>query len=82
MLFRSYEKYSHMGALLPAMGYGDKQISELEQTINSIPCDTVLIATPIDLRRVLKINKPTTRVRYELQEIGMPTLADVLKKLE
>lgn len=78
----TYEKYSHMGALLPAMGYGDKQISELEQTINSIPCDTVLIATPIDLRRVLKINKPTTRVRYELQEIGMPTLADVLKKLE
>lgn len=78
----TYEKYNHMGALLPAMGYGSKQISELEETINSIPCDTVLIATPIDLRRVLKINKPTTRVSYELQEIGMPTLTDVLKKLQ
>ena len=77
----TFEKYNHMGALLPAMGYGSKQISELEETIDSIPCDTVLIATPIDLRRVLKINKPTTRVRYELQEIGMPTLTDVLKKL-
>ena len=78
----TFEKYNHMGALLPAMGYGDKQISELEETIDRIPCDTVLIATPIDLRRVLKLNKPTTRVRYELQEIGMPTLTDVLKKLQ
>lgn len=78
----TFEKYNHMGALLPAMGYGDKQIKELEQTIANIPCDTVLIATPIDLRRVLKIDKATTRVRYELQEIGRPTLADVLEKLQ
>lgn len=78
----TYAKYNHMGALLPAMGYGAKQIKELEETIDAIPCDTVLIATPIDLRRVLKINKATTRVRYELQEIGMPTLMDVLKKLQ
>jgi predicted GTPase len=77
----TFEKYSHMGALLPAMGYGAKQISELERTIAATPCDTVLIATPIDLRRVLKIDKYTTRVRYELQEIGKPTLQDVLAKL-
>jgi len=77
----TFEKYSHMGALLPAMGYGGKQIAELESTIAATPCDTVLIATPIDLRRVLKINKNTTRVRYELQEIGKPTLQDVLAKL-
>lgn len=77
----TFEKYSHMGALLPAMGYGGKQISELERTIAETPCDTVLIATPIDLRRVLKIEKDTTRVRYELQEIGKPTLQDVLVKL-
>jgi predicted GTPase len=77
----TFEKYSHMGALLPAMGYGAKQISELERTIATTPCDTVLIATPIDLRRVLKIDKYTTRVRYELQEIGKPTLQDVLAKL-
>ncbi|MBT9154432.1 MAG: Cyclic 2,3-diphosphoglycerate synthetase [Firmicutes bacterium] len=77
----TFEKYSHMGALLPAMGYGAKQISELEHTIEATPCDTVLIATPIDLRRVLKIDKNTTRVRYELQEIGKPTLQDVLAKL-
>jgi predicted GTPase len=77
----TFEKYSHMGALLPAMGYGAKQISELERTIAATPCDTVLIATPIDLRRVLKIEKHTTRVRYELQEIGKPTLHDVLAKL-
>ncbi len=77
----TFEKYTHMGALLPAMGYGGKQISELERTIAATPCDTVLIATPIDLRRVLKIDKNTTRVRYELQEIGKPTLHDVLAKL-
>ncbi|MBT9176166.1 MAG: Cyclic 2,3-diphosphoglycerate synthetase [Firmicutes bacterium] len=77
----TFEKFSHMGALLPAMGYGAKQISELKRTIEATPCDTVLIATPIDLRRVLKIDKNTTRVRYELQEIGKPTLQDVLAKL-
>ena len=77
----TFEKFPHMGALLPAMGYGGKQISELESTIAATPCDTVLIATPIDLRRVLKIDKNTTRVRYELQEIGKPTLHDVLAKL-
>ena len=61
------------------MGYGDKQIKELEETINAVDVDTVVIGTPIDLGRVVKINKPSVRVRYELQEIGMPTLEDVLR---
>jgi predicted GTPase len=61
------------------MGYGDKQIQELEATINATPVDLVLIATPVDLRRVIRIQHPTDRVRYELQEIGQPTLADLLK---
>lgn len=78
----TFAKYNHMGALLPAMGYGDKQIRELEQTINAIDCDVVISATPIDLTRILKINKPAVRVRYELQEIGKPTLEDVLEKLK
>ena len=77
----TFSKYTHMGALLPAMGYGDKQIGELEETINSIDCDLVICATPIDLTRILKISKPAVRVRYELQEIGKPTLYDVLNKL-
>ena len=61
------------------MGYGDKQIKELEQTINNTPADLVVIGTPIDLAKLIKINKPTVRVTYELQEIGTPTLEDVLK---
>ncbi len=76
----TYNKYPTTGAVLPAMGYGDKQVQELEATINAAPVDLVLIATPIDLRRVVNIKHPTDRVRYELQEIGQPTLADILKK--
>jgi predicted GTPase len=75
----TYRKYPTTGNVLPAMGYGDAQIKELEQTIRDTPCDLVLIGTPIDLRRVLKLDKPAQRVRYELQEIGQPTLADILK---
>jgi predicted GTPase len=74
-----YAKYPAMGALLPAMGYGQSQIDELGQTIDATPCDLVLVATPIDLRRVVQIDKPCYRVRYELQEIGQPTLADLLQ---
>jgi len=74
-----YAKYPTTGDVLPAMGYGDEQIRELEQTINSADVDLVIIGTPIDLGRVLKIDKPTQRVRYELQEIGQPTLKDILK---
>ena len=77
----TFANYPHIGALLPAMGYGDKQMRELEQTINNTECDLVISATPIDLTRILKINKPAVRVRYELQEIGSPTLEDVLKDI-
>jgi predicted GTPase len=76
----TYKKYPTTGNVLPAMGYGDAQIRELEQTINNTPADLVLIGTPIDLRRVLKLKRPAQRVRYELQEIGQPTLADLLKE--
>jgi predicted GTPase len=76
----TYAQYPGTGAVLPAMGYGDKQIEELEATINATPVDLVLIATPIDLRRVIHIQPPTILVRYELQEIGQPTLADLLKE--
>ena len=75
---QTFEKYPHVEGLLPAMGYGAKQIAELEATINDTPCDTVVIGTPIDLRRVCTITKPSVRVRYELQEIGSPNLATVL----
>jgi predicted GTPase len=75
----TYEKYQQTRMVLPAMGYGDEQVRELEQTINATPADLLLIATPIDLRRVLRPSIPALRVRYELQEIGKPDLADVLK---
>jgi predicted GTPase len=75
----TYAKYPTTGAVLPAMGYGNQQTRELEETINRSDADLVLIGTPIDLNRIVKINKPTQRVRYELQEIGQPTLEDLLK---
>jgi predicted GTPase len=75
----TFEKYPDIGVLLPAMGYGDQQIKDLEETINQVDCDVVIIGTPIDLRRIIKINKPAVQVGYELQEIGKPTIADVLK---
>lgn len=74
----TYKKYPGIGTLLPAMGYGDKQIKDLETTINKVPCDAVIIATPIDLRRLVKINKPSVRVIYDLQEIGHPDLSDLI----
>jgi len=76
----TYRKYPNIGTLLPAMGYGDEQVADLEKTINAVDCDVVIIGTPIDLRKVIKINKPAVRVMYELQEIGKPNLEDVLKK--
>ncbi len=75
----TYEKYPSTGQILPAMGYSEQQRRELEYTIRNAEVDLVIIATPIDLKRVIKIDKPTQRVRYELQEIGQPTLADILK---
>lgn len=75
----TYQKYTTTGPILPAMGYGEEQMRDLEQTINNSDVDLVISATPIDLNRVIKIHKPMQRVRYELQEIGQPTLEDVLK---
>ncbi|OGO31348.1 MAG: GTPase [Chloroflexi bacterium RBG_16_54_18] len=75
----TYAKYPTTGNVLPAMGYGDVQISELEETIRKTPAELLLIGTPIDLSRVLKIDKPYQRIRYELQEIGQPTLTEILK---
>lgn len=75
----TFKKYPNIGVLLPAMGYGDDQINDLQDTINKTDCDSVVIGTPIDLGRILKINKPSTRVMYELQEIGINTCESVLK---
>ena len=77
-LKETFEIYPNIGTLLPAMGYGDQQIADLEKTINNTDCDAVVIATPIDLQRIVKINKPTVKVDYELQEIGKPTLCDLV----
>jgi predicted GTPase len=78
---KTFEKYPGIGALLPAMGYGEEQTRDLEATVERTPADLVLIATPIDLRRVMKITKPALRVTYELQEIGKPDLRDALRRL-
>jgi predicted GTPase len=75
----TFEKYPNIGKLLPAMGYGKNQIKDLETTINNTECDLVIIGTPIDLRKIVKLNKPAVRVTYELQEIGKPDLMDALK---
>jgi len=76
---RTFEIYPNIGPVLPAMGYGPEQVADLERTINKTDADVVVIATPIDLRRIIKIKKPSVRVTYELQEIGRPTLKDALK---
>jgi len=76
----TYEKYPKTGPILPAMGYGEAQMRDLEATIEKADVDMVIVGTPIDLTRVIKINKPYQRVRYELQEIGQPTLEDILKE--
>jgi predicted GTPase len=74
----TYEKYPDIGILLPAMGYGDQQVKDLETTLNRVPCDTVVIGTPINLKRLIKIKKPTVTVNYSLQEIGKPDLKDII----
>ena len=76
----TYEKYPSTGAVLPAMGYGEQQMRDLETTISHVPCDTVVIGTPIDLRRIIHIKKPSVRVLYTLEEVGKPDLQDVLDK--
>ena len=76
----TFEKYPDIGILLPAMGYGQQQRDDLEETLNRIEADVVIVATPIDLGRIIEVNKPMVRVRYELQEIGVPTLKGLLEE--
>ncbi len=74
----AYEKYEQLESVLPALGYSDRQLQELEETLNAVEAETVVVATPIDLGRILNLNKPYVRVRYELQEIGTPTLEELV----
>jgi predicted GTPase len=78
----TYEHYPHLTNLLPAMGYSTMQRHELEETINRVPCDLVLIATPIDLARVIKLDKPSLRVTYEVEELTHPGLVEILAQFE
>jgi predicted GTPase len=77
-LVETFAAWPHLGPVLPAMGYGEEQIQDLATTIAEIPCEAIAIGTPVDLRRLIELPVPATRVRYELQEIGRPTLEDVL----
>ena len=79
-IIETYKKYTHLSDILPAMGYGKKQMSELQQTINKAKVDVVVIATPIDLGKLIKINKPSVRVMYRLEESGRPNLKDIIMK--
>lgn len=74
----TFKKYQHLDKVLPAMGYGEQQLKDLEETINKTDCDAVIIGTPIDLSRVITINKPHTRVHYDLDEVGSPNLVEIL----
>jgi len=76
----AYKKYPHLGALLPALGYGEKQVAELKETIDRIPCDVVVLGTPIDLRRVITIKQPTVRANYELKVLGPVSLEQILQE--
>ena len=78
-LKNTFDIYPNIGILLPAMGYGEQQLRDLEETINNTDCDSVIIGTPIDLTRIIKINKPYTRVHYELDEISSPNLSEILE---
>ena len=78
-LLETFDHYPDIGLLLPAMGYGDEQVKDLESTINNTECDVVIIGTPIDLRRLIDIKQPSVRVTYNLEETGSPTMADVLQ---
>ncbi|MCZ2257754.1 cyclic 2,3-diphosphoglycerate synthase [Sporosarcina sp. G11-34] len=78
-LIETFNKYGHIQNVLPAMGYGEQQLKDLEETINNTDCDAVIIGTPMDLTRIISINKPTTRVHYNLDEVGSPNLSGILK---
>jgi predicted GTPase len=77
---RTFEKFPHLGAVLPAMGYSETQRHELEETIRRVPCDVVLVATPIDLARTIHIDKPAVRVRYEVEEVGEPAISRLIER--
>ncbi|MBI5307345.1 MAG: GTPase [Planctomycetes bacterium] len=77
----TYKHFTHIGKILPAMGYGLSQVEELRETISRTPCDVVIIGTPIDLRKIIPLDKPSSRVRYSLCEISAPTLEEILKKM-
>ena len=77
---KTFEKFPHLWRVLPAMGYSDRQRHELEETIKRVPCDLVIVATPIDLARTIKLDKPSVRVRYEIQEIGKPAITQMLEE--
>ncbi|MBI4020131.1 MAG: GTPase [Candidatus Aenigmarchaeota archaeon] len=79
-IMETYAKYPHLGPILPAMGYSNHQIKELENTVNSTPCDAVIVGTPIDLRKIIRIKKPSVKVTYSLEEIGKPDLKDIITR--
>ena len=79
-LAETFEKYPHIGALVPAMGYGAEMVADLEATVNATPADVVVAGTPIDLGRIIKANKPIVRVRYDLKVVSAPTLEDVVRE--
>jgi predicted GTPase len=79
-LSETFQAYPEIGILLPAMGYGQEQLKDLEKTIDNTDCDSVIVGTPIDLKRIITINKPSTRVYYDLQEIGSPNLGELLEE--
>jgi len=76
----TFEHFPHLGKLLPAMGYSEMQRHELQKTIERVPCDVVLVATPIDLARTIHMDKPTVRVRYEVEEVGYPTIGELMQQ--
>lgn len=75
----TFEAHPHIGTLLPAIGYGERQIRDLEETVRRVPCDLVVIATPVDLRRIVNVSQPICRVTYELQELGKPDLEEIVR---
>ncbi|MCH7496085.1 MAG: GTPase, partial [Candidatus Marinimicrobia bacterium] len=77
----TFESYPEIGILLPAMGYGDEQVKDLEDTINAVDCDVVIIGTPIDLTKLINIQKPVVRASYELEEIGDTDIKEILKDI-
>ena len=75
---RAYEQYPHLGKMLPALGYSEEQVAELQETVNKVDCAIVISGTPIDITRVIKVEKPVLRARYELQQVSGPKLKDLL----